>query len=128
MDDVAPYGDPLSIPFWNAAARHRLVVQRCKVCGHHQLYPRPYCLACYSDQVQWVEARGTGVVYTKTIVHMQVLPELTPPYAVAVVELDEGPRLTTNLTDIDVQIGDRVLVTWRERDNAPPFPQFQPLT
>jgi uncharacterized OB-fold protein len=127
MDDVAPYGDPLSIPFWDGAAEHRLVVQRCEVCGHHQLYPRPFCLACYSDRIRWVEARGTGVVYTKTIVHMQVLPELTPPYAVAVVELDEGPRLTTNLTDIHLQIGDRVVVTWRERTNAPPFPQFQPL-
>ena len=89
--------------------------------------PRPFCLSCYSDRVGWIEARGTGRIYTKTIVHLHVSPDLTPPYAVAVVELDEGPRLTTNLTDLGLGIGDRVRVTWRDRTDAPPFPVFEPL-
>ena len=55
---------------------------------------------------------------------MDVLPELKPPYAVAVIELEEGPRITANLTDPSLSIGDRVVIGWRRRDGAPPFPAF----
>jgi hypothetical protein len=122
----AAYGDPLSQPFWAAAARHELVVQRCAACGHHQFYPRPYCLKCESDRVEWVKARGTGTVYTMTVVHMAPAPGFAPPYVAAVVELDEGPRLTTNLVEGEFRIGDAVEVTWRARDGAPPVPVFRP--
>ena len=120
----AYYDDPLTAPFWQAAAERRLIIQRCSGCGHHQLYPRPFCTACQSDAVDWVPATGTGTVYTLTTVHVEIAPDMKPPYVVAVVELDEGPRLTTNLTDPDLRIGDRVAVTWRERADAPPFPVF----
>lgn len=123
----AVYGDPLSQPFWEAAARHELVVQRCTACGHHQFYPRPYCLKCQSDGVEWVKARGTGTVYSMSVVHMAPGPGFTPPYIVAVVELEEGPRLTTNLVESDsFKIGDPVQVTWRERADGPPVPVFRP--
>jgi uncharacterized OB-fold protein len=58
-------------------------------------------------------------------VNIQIAPEFTPPYVVAVVELDEGPRLTTNIVNGDTQIGDKVKVAWRERENAPPLPVFE---
>ena len=117
-------GDPLTAPFWAAAASGRLLVQRCAGCGGHQLYPRPFCIGCQSDDVEWVPAAGTGTVYTMTTVHMEVGPDLEPPYVVAVVELDEGPRLLTNLLDRDLRIGDRVRVGWRPRGGLPPFPVF----
>jgi hypothetical protein len=120
------YGDPLTAPFWEAAARGVLVVQRCRVCGHHQFYPRPYCLACQSDDVTWVAASGRGTVYSMTTVHMEVAPEFAPPYVVAIVELDEGPRLLTNVVGGPGRIGDRVRVAWREREGAPPLPVFTP--
>jgi uncharacterized protein len=120
----AYYDDALTVPFWRAAAEHLLIVQRCSDCGHHQLYPRPFCTACRSDAVEWVPAAGTGTVYTLTTVHVEIAPDMKPPYVVAVVELDEGPRLTTNLTDAELRIGDRVTVGWRERAGAPPFPVF----
>jgi hypothetical protein len=120
------YGDPLTAPFWEAAARGVLVVQRCRVCGRHQFYPRPYCLACQSDEVAWVAASGRGTVYSMTTVHMEIAPEFPPPYVVAIVELDEGPRLLTNIVGGPCRIGDRVRVTWRERDGAPPLPLFRP--
>jgi hypothetical protein len=74
--------------------------------------------------VEWVPAAGTGTVHAATTVHMQVLPELEPPYVVALVELDEGPRLVTNLVEPAPAIGDRVELRWRERSDAPPLPVF----
>jgi uncharacterized OB-fold protein len=100
------------------------MVQSCSQCGYRQLYPRPFCLECYSDNVVWADASGKGIVYSKTIVHIAVVPDLAPPYVVAIVELDEGPRLVTNLADLDIKIGDRVRLAWRDRTGAPPFPIF----
>jgi uncharacterized protein len=76
--------------------------------------------------VVWIDASGAGIVYSKTIVHITVSPDMPPPYVVAIVELDEGPRLTTNLTDLALNIGDRVKLVWRDRQGAPPFPVFAP--
>lgn len=127
MTDAPPYGDPLSRPFWEAAARGELVLQRCSACGRHQFYARPFCLACESDGVEWVRAAGTGTVYSVTTVRIQWVPELEPPYQVAIVELDEGPRLTSGIVGGEVRIGDRVRVVWREREGLPPLPVFEPV-
>ncbi|MFI6284261.1 Zn-ribbon domain-containing OB-fold protein [Streptomyces sp. NPDC051018] len=119
--------DPTTAPYWEAAREHRLVLQRCADCRVFQFYPRPFCLTCQSDAVGWVTASGLGVVHSRTTTHIAVTPGLTPPYAVAVVELDEGPWLVTNLVGGPARIGDRVEVTWRERPDGPPLPVFRPL-
>ncbi len=121
------FGDAITAPFWDAAREHRLVLQRCSACGAHQFYPRAFCLACDRDNaLEWVEARGTGVVYSVVTVHMQVMPDLEPPYQVAVVGLAEGPRLTTNIVGNPAAIGDAVRVAWRNRpDSLPPVPVFE---
>jgi uncharacterized OB-fold protein len=116
--------DPTTARFWEAAERRELVVQRCRACGAAQLYPRPFCLGCDATDLGWERAAGTGTVYALTTVHLQVVPELEPPYVVALVELDEGPRLVANLDGGPAAIGDRVRVTWRERDGLPPLPAF----
>ena len=121
---MTEFGDPTTAPFWAAAERRELFVQRCTACGEHQFYPRPFCLACGGHEVEWVQAAGTGTVHAATTVHLKVLPDMDPPYVVALVELDEGPRLVTNLVDPMSAIGDRVAVTWRERADAPPLPVF----
>ncbi len=123
---MANYGDALSAPFWEAATRHELVVQRCAACGHHQFYPRPYCLACQSDNIVWVQVAGGGTIYAQTTVHIQIAPDFTPPYTAALVELDEGPRLLTNIVGGETQIGDEVRLMWRERDGESPLPIFTP--
>ena len=129
MTERAPaYGDPLTVPFWEAAVRHDLIVQRCRACGHHQFYPRPFCLACESTDVPWVRAAGTGTIYSMTTVHMQIAPEFEPPYVVAIVQLDEGPRLLTNVVGGRSRIGDRVRITWRDREGLPPLPVFRVMT
>jgi uncharacterized OB-fold protein len=120
-------------PYWEAALRHKLLIQRCMTCGRHQFYPRPFCLACSDERIEWVESAGQGTIYSATTVFMAVLPELEPPYVVAVVELDEGPRITTNIVGPDgipenCQIGSRVWLAWRDRGTGslPPLPVFTP--
>jgi len=126
--DDLDHGDPLSAPFWQAAREHRLVLQHCPGCGAWQFYPRPFCIACSADGLAWRDASGLGTVHSQTVVHMQVLPHLPPPYVVAVVELDEGPRLTSLVTGAEGRIGDRVRVEWQERADGPPLPTFARLS
>jgi len=125
VSEPEPFGDAITRPFWEAASLRRLVIQRCTVCGHHQFYPRRFCLSCDGADLGWVDAAGTGTVYAATTVRLQVIPELQPPYQVALVELDEGPRLTANIVGEPCRMGDRVRVAWRERPDAPPLPVFE---
>jgi len=119
------HGDALSRPFWEAAERNQLLIQRCTGCGVHQFYPRPFCLRC-DGTVEWVEARGTGWVYSRTTIRIPAGAGLEVPYVSAIVELDEGPRILTTLTDPALPIGAAVRVAWRARENAPPVPVFGP--
>ena len=80
---------------------------------------------CQSDNVEWVKAAGRGTIYSMTTVHLEISEEFTPPYVVALVQLDEGPRMLANIVGDQCQIGDRVQVTWKQRPNAPPLPVFQ---
>ena len=120
------WGDPTTAAFWEAAREHRLVLQRCADCGHWQFYPRPFCLECGSSALSWQEASGRGRVYSSSETHMAPSPDIETPYVVAVVELDEGPKLMTNIVNGRCRIGDRVRVRWREREEGPPIPDFEP--
>lgn len=117
------YGDPLSAPFWDAAARHELLVQRCHRCGHSQLYPRVVCLACGGLDLGWAPASTTATVVVATEVHVPAHPTLAPPYTVALVELPEGPRLLGNPSG--ARAGDTVRLVWRDREGAPPLPDWE---
>lgn len=119
--------DPTTEPFWQACAEKRLIVQRCVTCGAHQFYPRPFCLACESGSLDWVEVKGLGTIYSLTTVRIAVSNELVPPYLLALVDLDEGPRLLTNIEASDARIGERVTLAWRARDGLPPLPVFKPV-
>lgn len=121
----ADFADPVTEPFWRACAGRRLTVQRCADCGAHQFYPRPVCLACESDRMEWVEASGRGRVYSITTVRVPVTDELKPPYLLALVDLDEGVRMLTNIEAASAAIGDPVEVAWRDREGLPPVPVFR---
>jgi uncharacterized OB-fold protein len=126
-----PYGDPTHAGFWEAARRRELVLQRCGHCDARQFFARPFCLACGRDDLSWAAATGRGAVYSMTTVHRQVSPDIPAPYVNAIVELDEGPRMLTNLIGATCRIGDRVRLVWKERADAPPLPMFErddPLT
>jgi uncharacterized protein len=116
--------DPITAPFWEGALRNELMLQKCNSCGTYQFYPRPFCLKCESDTIGWVRASGNGTVYSLTVVRIEVSAELPPPYVVAIIQLDEGPRMLATLRGKNCKNGDRVRVVWRERGNAPPLPEF----
>jgi len=90
--------------FFEAAARGELLYQRCPACGHGQFYPRLLCTACGADTA-WVKASGRGVVHTFTIVRQNGQAPFKDelPYAVAMVELDEGVRMMGNVTGCPVE-------------------------
>lgn len=130
MSDRPAHGDAITAPFWAAAERGELLVQECAACGHRQFTPRRLCLACSSADVGWLICSGRGTVHSVTVSHLEVLPGLPPPYAVAIVALDEGPHLLARLTGdgaLDARIGDPVAVAWTPREDAPPLPLFAPI-
>jgi uncharacterized protein len=110
----AAIAEPDSVTYIDALKAGRLVVQRCDSCGHHQLYGRALCSKCGAD-VTWVDASGLATVYSWTVIrqnHSRPWREMLP-YVVALVDLDEGPRLMTNIVGCDpetVAIGMRVRV------------------
>jgi len=126
----APGMDPETEPYWKATHDGRLLVQRCLPNGHHQLYPRWRCLRCRGE-VGWVEASGRGTVYSFTIIRQNFSRSFKHliPYVVALVELEEGPRLMTNIVGCppeDVIVGMPVQVTFEPVSDEVSLALFQP--
>ena len=97
-----PKPTPETKPFWDAAKQHQLLIQRCDDCGQYYFYPRPLCPQCLSRHVQWVQVSGRGTLHTFVINHHP--PRNFPaagPYIIGIVQLDEGPRLMTNIVGIE---------------------------
>jgi uncharacterized OB-fold protein len=123
----------VSAPYWDAARRHELVIQRCCACERHVFYPRPTCPHCGAHDLAWVPASGRGTVHTFTVARRPTHPAFADrvPYVIAIVELEEGPRLTTNIVGCepdDVHIDMPVQVTYEdlEDENATTLPVFRP--
>jgi uncharacterized OB-fold protein len=114
-------------PFWTAASEGRLVVPACDACGHHIWYPRSWCPVCQGEDVTWTELSGRGTVYARTVVRKGLGPwQDAAPYVVAYVELDEGPRLLTNVVTDDpasVLIGSAVHVVFVPLEQGPDAPR-----
>lgn len=89
-----------SRPFWEAARAHRLVIQKCKSCGRFWFPPSARCVHCLSTDHDWAEVAGTGRVFSFVTYHRLYHPgwEGELPYVVAVIALDEGPRLLSTVT------------------------------
>jgi len=97
-------------PFWAALGEGRLDLPVCDACGHHIWYPRTWCPVCQHDSVTWTTLSGRGTVYARTILNKSMWREATP-FVVAYVELDEGPRVLTNVITDDpasVEVGTAV--------------------
>lgn len=124
-----PVIDPGSEPFWSAAKQHRLSIPRCKACNQHHFYPRELCPHCHSDELEWTDASGRGEIYSYTIARKPAGPAFAAdvPYVVAMIALDEGPRMLTNIitADVDsVRIGDRVRVKFDDVAADLTLPKF----
>ncbi|MDX6347326.1 MAG: uncharacterized protein QOF84_2116 [Streptomyces sp.] len=124
MTDL-PETDAFTRAYWDAAAEGRLLIRRCRAAGcgvpHH--YPREFCPRCWSDDVGWEQASGLATLYTWSVVHRNDLPPFGDrvPYVAAVVDLVEGPRMMTEVTDCAVgalRIGMRLRVHFRPTATA----------
>jgi len=134
MSDNKPRTDLPTIeddtrPFWDAARDGRFLVRRCNACGEVHHYPRSFCPSCWSDDVEWLEASGRATLYTWSTVHINDLAPFAErlPYVAAVVELEEGPKVMTNIVDSDgsdLTIGMPVQVRYREIADGITVPVF----
>jgi uncharacterized protein len=120
-----------TLPYWEGCKAHELRIQRCAACGHHQFFPRIYCTQCMSDRVEWVKASGRAKVLSYTIVHRPVSPAFKDdiPYVVALVTLDEGPTMMTNIVEAAADrlaIGMPVMVTFEDWTEEISVPKFRP--
>ncbi len=124
-----PRKTPVSAPHWEACQDGRLLVQRCTTCDQLVFIPRPGCTRCLTETLEWTESSGLGTVYSYTVVHRPQRPEFEAPYVVAIIALDEGWHMLTNLVDIapdDVSIGLAVEVAFRVMSDEITLPYFRP--
>jgi uncharacterized protein len=115
-------------PFWAAAKKRTLLLPRCNACGKHWFPPSQRCAHCLSSDFEWRPSSGQGRIYSFVVFHRVYHPafESDVPYTVAIVELDEGPRLLANIVGAapdEVRCDERVRVVFEERGDQA-IPQF----
>lgn len=134
---MPPYAKPIPAvtpemqPFFAAAKRHELCVQRCTQCGTHRFPARAICSACLSTQAEWVRVSGTGSVFSFNVMHQVYHPGFAAevPYAVVIVQLAEGAKMVSNLVGVapqDIRIGMPVRVVFEDITDEVTLPKFAP--
>ena len=126
-----PQISPAMVPFFAAARRHQLVAQRCNGCGAFRFPARELCAHCLSRDASWVPVSGRGTVFSVVVMHQAYHPGFAAevPYAVVVVELDEGPRLISNVVGVEphaITIGMPVEVVFENVSPEVTLPKFRP--
>jgi len=129
---AVPVPTPETQPYWDGAAAGELRIQRCVDCGTPYFYPRPICPSCGSGSVEWFTASGQATLYSYVINHRPAPGfEDDAPYAIAVVQLAEGPRMMTSLVGVPATPEALVLdmplrVTFEQRGDVS-LPVFTPV-
>ena len=125
-----PEVNPETGPFWAATARGELLVKQCEDCASLIWYPRSVCPECGSLRTRWQQVSGRGRVYSYTVNHRGEGPYRDcGPYVLAYVELDEGPRLMTNIVaagDGELAVGLPVEVAFHDTGEGSALPRFRP--
>jgi uncharacterized OB-fold protein len=130
---ILPDVTPETVRFWSAAADGRLLLNRCNDCELVYYYPRAICPECFSDDIAWVDCEGAGEVYTySTLELLDGWPDEAMPLIVAFVELDEGPRICSNIVNCEpdeINVGSRVRARFiaPESEEAIGIPVFEPV-
>ena len=129
----SPMADAITLPWFEAAAEHRLVVQRCASCQHMRLPPAPVCPECRSAEADWKEISGRGEVFTYTRVHRPIAAGQDLPFVIAVIALEDagGVRMISNLVGLaagEVEIGMPVEVVWEDMSDQLAIPRFRRRT
>jgi uncharacterized OB-fold protein len=120
-----------TVEFWDGLKDGKFLLRRCDSCQTVIWYPRKFCPNCGSIESTWFESSGKGSIYTYTIVHRSMLPDwaASGPYVIAYVELEEGPRIMTNIVNIDpesVTVGAPVQVVYTTTDDGSALYRFEP--
>ena len=120
-------------PFFAAAREGKLVVQRCVACGHRRFPPRDICSQCLGRKAEWVASSGRGTIVSFNVMHQVYHPGFASeaPYAVVLIELEEGGRMISNLVDCPrdrVAIGAPVAVTFEALSDEVTLPKFRLVT
>ncbi len=126
-----PTVTPWSAPFWEGCRRGELLIQKCQTCGALNFYPKLYCAECLSSNLEWVKSAGRGKVYSYMVVYAFQPTEFTEdvPYVVAIIDLDEGVRMMSNIVGCDpetVRCDMRVEVVFERATDAFTLPKFRP--
>ena len=129
-DRVMPTPTPETKHYWDGAKDGKLILQKCNDCSDNYFPPRPFCPKCGSRSVQEFQASGKGALYSYVINHLPS-PGFTPPFAIAVVELEEGPRLMSNIVECEqtpeaLELDMPLEVTFEKLNDDITLPQFKP--
>ena len=123
-----PKPTPETKHFWDGAKQGKLLLQRCGDTGRAYFPPRPFSPYTGTRNVTVFEASGRATLHSY-VIHHRPVPGFTPPYAIAVVELEEGPRMMTNIVDCDldaIKVGQRVKVAFKKTEGDFSMPVFAP--
>lgn len=134
---MSDYEKPLPVPskwsqpFWDGARQHKLLLKKCSKCGNIEHPPYLYCSECLAEQHEWVEASGRGTIYAFSTTLLGAPLPFTEdiPYTVAMVDLEEGPRMLTTIVDAEpeeLEIGMKVEVVFDDVSEAIAIPRFRP--
>lgn len=131
IEHPKPFADWETRAYWEGCGRGEIVLQRCGACGTVQHRPRALCASCLSAEIEHFVASGRGRVYTFTVTEQNNARGFREacPYVLAYVELDEGPRLLTNVVGCDpasVQIGMPVVADFTPPEHDLAVPRFRP--
>lgn len=127
MERTRPPVTPLTQPWFEGCARGELLLQRCDNCREHQFYPRTLCSHCGKADPDWVTASGRGCIASFSIVRRGITRAYEAPYVVALIDLEEGPRMMSNIVDCDpetIVIGQAVTVTFEPWNDDITLPVF----
>lgn len=111
-----------SKPYWEGAAKGQLLIRTCNACGKAHYYPRTICPHCFSEDTAFVEASGSGVIYSYSVTR-----QAKPPYVIAYVKLNEGVSMLTNIVDCEIDkisIGQKVKVKFNKAEDGYALPVF----
>lgn len=127
-----PKSDPLTAHFWDSVNRGSLEIQRCDDCKSFIFYPRSLCPSCSSRNVRWTKVSGRGEIHSLTIVHRPTISafKVDVPYVVAIIQLEEGCRMMSNVVDVKadpqlVKIGMPVEIVYDRVTDDTVLPKFR---
>lgn len=132
MQKPLPEATPETQEYWDGMKRHELRIQRCKACNQGYFYPRPFCPrpGCHSRDVEWITASGKATLATYVIAH-RGHPAFEAPYVIAVVELEEGGRMMTNIVGLEdptseaLPVGAPVEIVFEDVNDQVTLPKFR---